>query len=147
LEGGAGLRKRRRKLLAVQRYADLGHLLGFRVLPAQVDGGDKALGVGVALDLIQRRHTVACPNLTRIHRVITKLIIGDRPVLKAQQAIARHHLRVEVHLHLGILGNGLQRPRQVFHEDAPRLADVVHVGIGPVALVGELLHQGIVVVA
>ena len=101
----------------------------------------------MALDLVQRGDAVPGADLAGVDRVVAEVLVGDGAVLEAEQPVAGHHLRVEVHLHLGVLGDGLQRAGQVVDEEAPRLVDGVHVGVDAVALVGQLLHQHVVVVA
>ena len=50
-----------------------------------------------------------CADLARIHSVIAEIIIGDSAVLKADQSVAHDNFGIEIHLHFGIHGNGLER--------------------------------------
>ncbi len=99
------------------------------------------------LDLVQRRHAVPGADLAGVHRVVAEILVGDGPVLKAHQPVAGHHIWIKVHLYLGVHGDGLQRARQAVHKEPLRLGQGVDVGIEPVAIVGQLLHQHVVIVA
>jgi hypothetical protein len=80
-------------------------------------------------------------DLAGVDPIVAELFVGDVAVLVAQQPIAAHGLRVPLDLRLGLLRHGLQRAREVLDEDAARLFQVVDVGVGAVALVGEAFHQ------
>ena len=89
---------------------------------------------------------MAGADLSRIHGVITEALIGDVTVLIADQAISTDGLWVELDLRLGVRRDGLQGAREVLDKDPTGLIQGVDVGVEAVSLIGQLLHQGIVVV-
>ena len=118
-----------------------------RVLVADMHRADPAPSAVVELQLVQRGDAVVGPDFPGIHRVIPEVLVGYPPVLVAQQPVAADHLRVEVHLDLGVLGDYLKGARQVVDEDAAGLAESIHVVVSPVAVVGQLFHQHVVEIA
>ena len=146
LEVWAGLAEIIGHLARVEIPGKLGYGAGVGVLPTQEDGGDATVGFGVQLDLVQGGDGVPRADLARVHTVVAELVVGHGAILEADQAVAHDHLGVEVHLHLGIHGDGLQGARQLVDEQAAGLVQVVDVGVEAVAVVSQLLHQGVVVI-
>ena len=120
-----------------------------RFRPAQPDRPE--LGVPrrhpVEGQVVERGHRVTGPDRPGIHARIAELAVGDGAVLVADQPVGGDRLRIERDLDLGVEGDRLERPGQVLGEQPAGLGQVVDVGIEAVALVGQLLEQGIVVVA
>ena len=90
---------------------------------------------------------MARAHLASVHGVVAELVVTQRPVLVAQQAVAAHHLGIEINLDLGIPGYRLQRTGEVFDEDPLRLVQGIDIIVTAIAVVGKLLHEHIVVVA
>jgi homocysteine S-methyltransferase len=76
-------------------------------------------------------------ELAGVDRVVAEVAVGDVAVLVAEQTPALDRHGVEFDLDLGVLGDRLERARQVLDEDPPRLGERVRIVIAPVALVGE----------
>jgi hypothetical protein len=87
------------------------------------------------------------PDRPGIHPGIPEVLVGDGPVLIADEPIRGDDGGVELDLDLGVEGDRLDRPGQVLGEQATCLGEVVDVGVEAVALVGQLLEQDVVVVA
>ena len=90
---------------------------------------------------------MAGADLAGVDAVVAEVAVGDVAVLVAEQAPARDRFGVELDLRLGFLRDGLERPGEVLDEDLARFGESVDVVVGAVALVGQLLHEGVVVVA
>ena len=73
--------------------------------------------------------------------------VVDGAVLVADEPVGGDEVGIELDLGLRVEGDGLEGRGQVVPEERPGLVEVVDVGVEPVALVGELLEQGVVVVA
>ena len=86
-------------------------------------------------------------HFSGVDGIDAEVLVGDPAVLISDQAVPAHHVGIEFDLHFGVLGDDLQHPGQVLHEHPPRLADGIHVGVVPVTVVGQLLHQDVVVIA
>ena len=71
----------------------------------------------------------------------------DGPVLVAELAVRGDRLGVELDLRPGVEGDRLEGPGQVLGEQPTGLVLAVDVGVEAVAVVGQLLEQGVVVVA
>ena len=57
-------------------------------------------------------------DFTRVHAVITEVIVGDGSILEANEAILFHNFRIEIDLYLGVFGYQLKRAGEIFNEDA-----------------------------
>jgi len=131
----------------VQVAVDLVHFVGLWVFPAQLHGGDAPLGVGLEHHGVHGSGAVTSTQLAGIHTVVPEILVGDGAVLVADQAVVGDHVGVEVDLHAGVAGDGLQGGGQVVDEQLAGLIQIVHIGVAAVAVVGQLLHKHIVQVA
>ena len=87
------------------------------------------------------------PNLAGVHAVVSEVAVGNVAVLVPDQAVAVDDIRVERDLDLRVPGYHLKVGGEVVGERLPRLGEVVDVDVVTVAVVGELFHEDIVVVA
>ena len=85
-------------------------------------------------------------DLTRIHRVVAEVRIRDSAVLIADLTPTQHLLRIKLHLHLHIAPHRLERAGEVVDQGTLRFLGAIDVVADPIALVGQLLEQGVVVV-
>ena len=131
----------------MELLVDFDHLVESDVLVAHVNRADDAFGPFAQFQLIKRGHAVSGADLSRVHLVIAEVIIGYVPVFVAQEPVAADHLRVELDLHLGVPGDDLEGSGEVIDEYAASLRQRVDVVVGAVAIVGQLLHQNVVVIA
>ena len=120
-----------------------------RIGPAQPDLGQPvALAHAVAQpDGVQDRDLVAGPDGAGVDGVVGEVAVRHRPVLVAELAVRGDRLGVELDLRLGVEGDRLEGPGQVLGEQPAGLVLAVDVGVEAVAVVGQLLEQGVVVVA
>ena len=81
------------------------------------------------------------------HRVVAEVRVGDVAVLVAQQAPAADQAGIEGHLGLHLTAHGLEGAGEVLPEHPLGVLQLVDVVVGAVSLVGELLHEHVVVVA
>ena len=66
-------------------------------------------------------------DLARIHRVVAEVLVGHVAVFVTQQPVAVDGLRVEIDLHLGVLGDNLERSGEVFNKDALGLGERIDI--------------------
>ena len=126
---------------------DFDHLVEPDVLVAHVDRADDPLSAFAEFQLVEGRHAVSGSDFTGVHFVIAEVLIGNVPVFIAQEPVAADNLRVEFDLHLGIPGNNLEGSGEVLDEYAASLREGVHVVVRAIPIVGQLLHEDVVVVA
>jgi hypothetical protein len=86
-------------------------------------------------------------DLAGVHFVVAEVVVRHVAIFIADQPVALHRLRVELDLNLGVPGNRQQRAGEFVHKDALGLLHRIDVGVEAVAVVGQLLHQRVVVVA
>ena len=77
-------------------------------------------------------------DLPGVNGVIAELVIFEVTVLIAEQAESTDDVRIEIDLNFRVFGDDLQRSRQIFDEDAPRLAEGVNIGVVSVSRVREV---------
>ena len=114
------------------------------ILPAQLNGGNAPIQIGAEGDGVQCCRPVPGADLACVDGVVAEILVGHIPVLVAHQPVVGYHLRVEVHLHLGIPGDHLQGRGQVFHAQLPGFFQSVVVGEITIAVVCQLLHQHLI---
>ena len=67
-------------------------------------------------NLVKCRDRVARPNLTGIHCIIVEIFLIQYAVFIADQTIARHLLRVKLHLNFHVLRNRHERAIDLFDQ-------------------------------
>jgi len=97
--------------------------------------------------LVERRHRVPGAHVAGIDLVVGEIFLPQQPVLVADQPVRRHARRVELHLHLHVLGHRHQRAAGLLDEQPPRLRRRIHVAVVSVALVGQFFERAVLVVA
>ena len=86
-------------------------------------------------------------DLSGIHLVVAEVFSCQHTVLVAHQAVLADQRRVELDLDLHVPGHGVQRGAHLVHQHLLRFEERVDVCMIAVAMVGELLHELVVVVA
>ena len=117
--------------------------------PAQPGGADLGAGgdPGRQPDLVERAGPVARTELAGVGAEVLERLVGHGAVLVADQPVGRDQLRVELHLRPRVVGDRRQQRGQLVDVEVLGLLVGVDVAVEAVALVGELLHQVVVVVA
>ncbi len=147
LEARGGFIKGDRQIAAMELLVDLGDFVEPDILVPHVDGSQGPLRTLTELLFIKSSNAVSGTDLARIHRVVAEVLVGLVAVFVTQQPVAVDGLRVEIDLHLGVLGDNLERSGEVFNKDALGLGERIDIVVGAITVVGELLHQNVVVVA
>ena len=117
------------------------------VLPAQVHGGDAALCPWYQLHGVDGSGRMPCAKLSGVNRVVAEIFIGNGSVFVADKPVLLHHVTVKLHLNFGVQANHLQRGHDIVYEQIFRFFQRVDVAVVAVALVGQLFHHDVVVVA
>lgn len=120
---------------------------GPRVQPAH--GGRRHVPRGARPEPygVERGHRVAGADLAAVDAVVAEVLVGDLAVLVPDEFELLDGLRVEGDLGLGVARRQFEVGGQLVDEDLAGLLLVGDVGGVAVALVGELLHERVAVVA
>ena len=136
-----------------ERLDELVDLAGLGGPPAQSHLGDlgdvgrRSRSTRDQLDLVDGAGLMPGAELTGVDGVVGELRVVEGTVLVADQAVASDDVLVEDDLDLGLLGHDRERWCEVVDEKVDGLVVRVDVAVEPVAEVGELFHQVVVVVA
>ena len=134
----------------IERLAELVDLAGLGGPPAQShlgDLGDVDRRARDQLDLVDGAGLMPGAELTGVDGVVGELRVVEATVLVADQPVASDDVLVEDDLDLGLLGHDRERWCEVVDEKVDGLVVRVDVAVEPVAEVGELFHQVVVVAA
>ncbi len=86
-------------------------------------------------------------DIARIDLVVVEVLAIEQPRLVADQAVLAHPHRIEFDLEFHVLGDREQRAADLLDQYFARFVDRVDIGSVAVALLRQLLHQRVVVVA
>jgi hypothetical protein len=131
----------------VEVAVDLGHLVGVGIFPPQLHDGNGPIGIEAEGDGVQGGGGVPGTDLASVDGVIAEILVSDIAVLVPDQAVVGHHIRVEIHLDLGVQGDDLRGGGQVFDEEFAGLVDIIHVGVAAVFVIGQRFHKYVIQVA
>ncbi len=103
-----GILKGGSQVPGVEIAIDFAGLAGVGILPAQLDGSHAPIRARNQFHFVESRCRHPRADLAGVHTVIAEVLIGHLAVLITDQAVVGHHVGVEIHLHLGVVGNHLQ---------------------------------------
>ena len=97
--------------------------------------------------LVGHGERVPRAHLAGVGRIVQEVLVGQRAVLVADEPVALDLGWVELQLQLHVVGQRGEVRQQVAAEHAPGLFGAVDVVVGAVAVVGQHLHLGVLVVS
>ena len=146
---GVGVRPLVADLEEGELVAEVGAGAGrFPTFPTRVAKRRDALGSRARRNhLVEGGDGVAGADLARVHPVVAEVLAGQHPGLVADQPVLAHRGRVELHLDLHVLRDGEEHRGGLVDEGLAGFVQAVDVGGVAVAVLGEALHERVVVVA
>lgn len=121
---------------------------GGRAVAERVHAGERHRRVRPRrLHLVERGDRVSGAHVAGVLAIVVEVLGGEQPVLVADEAVAAHARRVELHLQLDVARHDVERRAHLGDEHLERPGEVVDVGVVAVAHLGELLHLRVLIVA
>ena len=149
LEAVVGVEPVRFDVIELDVRIDLDPLERFGILPAQADLAEviAATDRPVEVELVQGGHGVTRREFAGIDLVVAEVSVENATVLETDQPVLLHEFGIELDLDASVDRNGGERVDEFLLEQPLGLTPGIDVGIEAVALIGQLLHGLVVVVA